>query len=753
MIKNDIAPGVSLVEVPEAGLTILCGCPENSVKMLIAGGFIQKKEEKGVVYETGPNVVLLSDMPVQGGRFSNLAEFPVLQMLYMQGMGIPGHPGNTGNRPLLVGLREQVAAQAEYIYIGNYGLPTERDLLEAGLPSKVASERMRMKLAFAFGSIKDTEELLDLKILDKDAIELRNEVFLRRVGLNRYEFLYRKETVIVDMNLPAGTQYPAPYKLPRRPLRRADFAVTHLGEGDGWDPERPCMGSLIEANGSLYLVDAGPNIADSLDALGIGVSDLRGVFQTHAHDDHFVGLTALLASEKRPILFATPPVRASIMRKFRALAGMDEIAFDQFFDFLPLREGEWNQLDGLEVMPVFSPHPLETDILFFRVRIPGGYKSFAHLADLTSFSVLDKMTTADPEKPGISAALAAEAKRAYLVPADVKKIDIGGGMIHGEALDFLNDDSGEILLSHTSRSLGPSELAIGRRPGFGEQSVLIPAPSAHRAPVRKPVPQEIPQVVQERVALLATSPIFAPPLSLAALQAIALSATIRHATAGVRFKTSDGLLVVSSGVVHIRSGNLLLEKLGQGGSFGEESLLYRTAPLLSGLAATNCELLFVPEDLILDKPLLLWRLRERFDHKLVALRSNFPLEWIPAYSVRIKKLDEQHKEEFALIDATVRFYRNRPDVPEPLPIVDELIVFASEHFQTENELMEKHGFPHFRDHRDEHQRLEETLENLRKRMDEVEAAEIVNFLKDWILRHTLLMDRQYIDYLTSKGVR
>ncbi len=34
MIKRVLANGMSLVGIPEAGLSILCGCPENAVKFL-----------------------------------------------------------------------------------------------------------------------------------------------------------------------------------------------------------------------------------------------------------------------------------------------------------------------------------------------------------------------------------------------------------------------------------------------------------------------------------------------------------------------------------------------------------------------------------------------------------------------------------------------------------------------------------------------------------------------------------------------
>jgi len=751
MTKTEIVPGVSLVEVDDAGLSILCGCPENAVKHLIKAGAIRETENRGVRYETGPNAVLLSDIPVQSGMFSNLAEFPVLQMLYRQGKGIPGHPGNDGSRPMLIGLREQVTAQAEYIYLGNYGLPMVRDLEEAGLPKHVAAERMRMKLAFSFGSIKKTEELLELKIVDKDAIELRNGVFLRRIGLNRYEFLYAGQTVQVDMNLPPGTRYAAPYSLPHKKLVRAAFGVTHIGEGDGWDPERPCMGSLIDANGSLYLVDAGPNIADSLDALGIAVSDLRGIFQTHAHDDHFVGLTALLASETKPTLFATLPVRASVARKFRAITGMDEAAFGQFFDYVPLFEGRWNELDGLDVMPVFSPHPVETDVFFFRSKGPGGIKTYAHLADIAAFKVLDKMISDDPAKPGVSSALVAQAKAAYLEKVDIKKLDIGGGMIHGDALDFASDQSGEILLSHLARDLTPIELRIGRRPEFGETSILVPALSGISVSQPGSGPMEGKHDPVRLANFLSTSTLFAAPVSAASILALIRAASIHRATTGTRLAVESGLYIVITGVVQLMSGSRIVERIGPMGCFGEEMTLFRTSTLFGASAATDCELLQLAESAILERPLLCWRLHEQFTRRLVALRSIFPLEWMPEYSVGIPRLDAQHREEFALVDATVKYYRNLPDAPEPLPIVDELLIFAREHFDTENGLMEKYGFPQFHEHRDEHERLWENLQSLRLRVDEVAAGELMDFLKDWILRHTLLMDRQYTDYLVSKG--
>src|ERR1035437_411912 len=141
--KISISTGIHWIEVPGADIRILCGCPADSVKHLLKRGLIVSTEINGVACETGPNAILLSDLAIQNGRPCNRSEFPVLQMLYLQGMIVPDHPGNTGLRPLIIGSRGQVQAQMEYLFCGNYGLASREDLIEAGVDAAQADELMR----------------------------------------------------------------------------------------------------------------------------------------------------------------------------------------------------------------------------------------------------------------------------------------------------------------------------------------------------------------------------------------------------------------------------------------------------------------------------------------------------------------------------------------------------------------------------------------------------------------------------------
>jgi len=127
----------------------------------------------------------------------------------------------------------------------------------------------------------------------------------------------------------------------------------------------------------------------------------------------------------------------------------------------------------VEVKPILSPHPVETSIFKFRAFWDDGYHTYAHWADIAGLDILKEMITDNDEEDGITQADFDEIKAGYLEPADLKKIDIGGGMIHGNALDFESDGSGKICLAHKARPLTKTERSIGSNATFGASDVLI----------------------------------------------------------------------------------------------------------------------------------------------------------------------------------------------------------------------------------------------------------------------------------------
>ena len=71
--------------------------------------------------------------------------------------------------------------------------------------------------------------------------------------------------------------------------------IKFLGTSHGAPmPGRCCQGILIETEKGAYIIDAGAPIMEKLIGYGFDITMLKGVFITHPHIDHTVGLCHLL---------------------------------------------------------------------------------------------------------------------------------------------------------------------------------------------------------------------------------------------------------------------------------------------------------------------------------------------------------------------------------------------------------------------------------------------------------------------------
>lgn len=580
-----VTTGVYWLQVPEAGLFILCGCPAEVVKHLMRKGYIVSEQKRSVACETGPNAILLSDLPVHNGILSNMAEFPVLQMLYRQGMMLPKHPNNTGVKPILIGSNDQLQAQLAYIHRGNYGLLSKEEIIATGVDEARAEELMQVKLHFAFGTIRPPESFVDTVIVDSEPVEVRNGVTVRRIGFNQFQFHYRGKSTEVDLNLEKGEAYKAPYTLDFHTMKRAHFGVLHSGEGDGWDINRPSMSSILMFGGQIYLIDAPPNIDQILSNLAIDISEVRGIFHTHAHDDHFAGLPILMRAGHRLKYYTTPLVRAAVTKKFSALLGLEEHRFEKFFEVNDLQDDMWNDCGGFEVKPVYSPHPVETSLFVFRAPVEDGYRTYAHWADLTAFDVLEKMARGDDAQSGLSNALVERIKADYLEAVDLKKLDIGGGLIHGQAEDFRLDTSRRIVLAHIDRALTDQEKEIGSAASFGALDVLIKEPQTDlRQTARRCLAAYFPGTQESHIASLLD----------AAEVSVNAGSIIRRRGESV----SHVDLILSGRVQYVDAERSVSHSLSIGAFIGEQAVTGGTLPAGTWRAVSHVTLMRIPATLL-----------------------------------------------------------------------------------------------------------------------------------------------------------
>jgi len=582
-----VTNGVWFVSIPEAGLFVLCGCPPDVVKHLMHRGAIAEARSGGAAYETGPNAILLSDVAIQSGTFCNMAEFPLLQMFWRQGFSIPGHVNNKGQKPLFIGLLSQLVAQSAYILRGTFGLEDQAEIEAAGISPEFAREIFRYKLRFAGGTPKSLGETAEFAPTDSGAALLRGGVSVARKALNVYAFRLGDSEVEVDLNLAPGESYESPVRLDSHRIERDYFSVVHSGEGNGWDKYRPCMSSIVVFQGKIYLIDTGPYVLDSLTALGISVNEIEGIFHTHAHDDHFAGLTSLVRTDHRIKYFATPLVRSAVMKKLSAVMSLPEKSFESAFEFHDLSFGKWNDVGGLEVQPFLSLHPLETTVLYFRALGPQGYRTYAHLADIPPESVLKDYLVDDPDATEVSAKLYESSRKSLHFAVDLKKIDVGGGLIHGRAADFAGDRSSKILLSHTAGDLPPADMEIGSSASFGLQDSLIDTQVDYtRLAVQRYLAAHFPEASAEDLGMLLNCPLVRLNSGHVILRKGSEAPEVQLMACGVVEMIDSGL-----GVQHM---------LSTGTMIGEVNALARTKSARTYRTKSSATILSVPSRLFVE---------------------------------------------------------------------------------------------------------------------------------------------------------
>lgn len=120
--------------------------------------------------------------------------------------------------------------------------------------------------------------------------------------------------------------------------------------------------------------------------------------------------------------------------------------------------------------------------------------------------------------------------------------------------------------------------------------------------------------------------------------------------------------------------------------------------------------------------------------------------WKEAYSVRIPRIDTQHKGLVTLInDLHAAMLEGR--AKEAMSrIVDELVDYTVQHFAFEESMLRQHGYTALAEHQLLHKKLCSQVFELR---DKFRAGKItvtietMHFLKNWLSGHILSADMAY----------
>ena len=130
--------------------------------------------------------------------------------------------------------------------------------------------------------------------------------------------------------------------------------------------------------------------------------------------------------------------------------------------------------------------------------------------------------------------------------------------------------------------------------------------------------------------------------------------------------------------------------------------------------------------------------------------------WDQAYSVKVKQCDEEHQKLFHLMNAlheAMRVGKGRTVLQQ---IVAELSDYTKTHFRAEEALLEQTRYPALAGHRLEHQKFVARVAEFQKDLNAGmggNSVAVLEFLKDWLVKHIKKVDQSYSAHLNANGVR
>jgi hemerythrin-like metal-binding protein len=130
------------------------------------------------------------------------------------------------------------------------------------------------------------------------------------------------------------------------------------------------------------------------------------------------------------------------------------------------------------------------------------------------------------------------------------------------------------------------------------------------------------------------------------------------------------------------------------------------------------------------------------------------LSWRRDYEIGVPQIDAEHHRLADMVNTFHETYLrggSREEIPH---LLNQLIAYAEEHFQHEEKLMSDSGYPRLDEQRALHEELVTSIFAINERLsaDRTKAgAEVLQFIKNWLLDHIVKHDMDIGDFLRRKA--
>ena len=126
------------------------------------------------------------------------------------------------------------------------------------------------------------------------------------------------------------------------------------------------------------------------------------------------------------------------------------------------------------------------------------------------------------------------------------------------------------------------------------------------------------------------------------------------------------------------------------------------------------------------------------------------------HGVGIALIDEQHRQIIDRVNQIANAVAAKAKNDALKEMLEDMLLFACEHFAVEERLMAEHAYPDMEGHIQEHLRMYQQLNNLVKTVLRTtgrdKAALVSAYLSDWAEQHILQADKELGGFLVARGL-
>mgnify|MGYP001558302938 CR=1 FL=1 len=133
------------------------------------------------------------------------------------------------------------------------------------------------------------------------------------------------------------------------------------------------------------------------------------------------------------------------------------------------------------------------------------------------------------------------------------------------------------------------------------------------------------------------------------------------------------------------------------------------------------------------------------------------MQWNESLKVGIDAVDGDHQKLVGMVNELFDAMQAGRGKDVLGKVLDELASYTAQHFAREESYFARTGYPDSAAHKKEH-------DDLRKQVNDVQAKfksgatatltiDVLNFLRDWLVKHIKGSDMKYAPHLKAKGIR